>query len=135
MQVQADLITKNDAPLIEMFYDTGNADKVGTDMYPLLPFSRGNVTIVSSNPFVLPKIVCNYFSVPWDLTVQIAGARLVRKVFNTPPLSNLTVKETYPGYATVPNDANGGTDAQWTPWILSDFDNVAHPMGKHGLTL
>lgn len=134
MQIQADLITKNNAPILELFYDSGYPDKVGMDMWQLLPFSRGNVTISSSDPFKKPKVNVNFFSAPWDLTVQIAGARLTRKIFNTAPLSSLRVAETYPGYATVPNDANGGTDANWKKWIAAQgtsagFAAVAHPVG------
>lgn len=40
----------------------------------------------STNPFKKPKVNVNYFSVDWDLGVQIAGARLSREIINTPPL-------------------------------------------------
>lgn len=71
----------------------------------------------------------NYLNVPWDLTVQIAGAKLVRKVMATPPLSLLRINETFPGETKVPNDANGGKDADWSKWILSKFNAVSHPIG------
>jgi choline dehydrogenase len=34
------------APVAEMFFDNGHPDKIGTDIWQLLPFSRGNVSIV-----------------------------------------------------------------------------------------
>ena len=78
---------------------------LGIDLWQLLPFSRGNVTIKvcsiyqtaqpqpltlpcaqSANPFQKPAVNVNYFSVDWDLDVQIAGARLSRKILSSPPL-------------------------------------------------
>ena len=46
--------------------------------------------IQSTNPFAKPKVFVNFFSVAWDLTVQIAGARLSRRIFNTSPLECVT---------------------------------------------
>lgn len=77
-------------------------------MSQMLPFSRGNVSIQvsvadytaqhvhampshvrlrqSSDPFVLPAVNVNYFNVDFDLSVQIAGARLSRRILNSAPL-------------------------------------------------
>ena len=79
----------------------------------------------------------NYFSVDWDLDVQIAGARLSRKVLSTPPLASLRSSkgETHPGLAVVPDpNGDGGSDADWTAWIVQDgtgagFSAVSHPIG------
>ena len=77
----------------------------------------------------------NYFSVDWDLDVQIAGARLSRKVLSTSPLADLrsSVGETIPGLGTVPNNGDGGSDADWKKWINKDgntgFGAVSHPIG------
>ncbi|KAH8091359.1 alcohol oxidase [Cristinia sonorae] len=131
-QVQANLIINNNAPVVELFYDSGFPDDLGIDMWQLLPFSRGNVSITSSNPFSKPKINVNYFSVDYDLSVQIAGARLSRKILSTPPLSSLSVGETKPGRSVVPDNGDGGSDADWKKWILNPnagFAAVAHPIG------
>ncbi|KAL0959214.1 hypothetical protein HGRIS_014493 [Hohenbuehelia grisea] len=127
-QVQADLIINNNAPVVELFYDTGYPDDLGIDMWQLLPFSRGNVKITSTNPFTKPQISVNYFSVDFDLDVQVAGARLSRRILTSPPLSSLSTGETIPGGA-VPDNASRGTDAAWKSWIKSQFFPVAHPIG------
>ncbi len=36
----------------------------------------------SKDPFTEPKTVVNYFDVDFDLQVQVAGARLSRRVLN-----------------------------------------------------
>ncbi|KAI0757742.1 alcohol oxidase [Daedaleopsis nitida] len=132
--VQAGLIIDNNAPVAEMFFDSGYPDDLGIDMWQLLPFSRGNVTIKSSDPFKKPSVNVNYFSVDWDLDVQIAGARLSRKILASPPLSNLrsSIGETIPGLATVPDNGSGGTDADWKKWLTdrsAGFSAVSHPIG------
>ncbi|KAF7303603.1 Glucose oxidase [Mycena indigotica] len=126
--IQADLIINNNAPVAELFYDTGYPDDLGIDMWQLLPFSRGSVKITSTDPFVYPTIKCNYFSVPFDLDVQVAGARLSRRILTSPPLSGLSTGETIPGSA-VPDNSQRGTDAAWQSWIKNGFASVAHPIG------
>ncbi|KAG6811132.1 hypothetical protein H0H92_008828 [Tricholoma furcatifolium] len=115
--VQADLIVNKGAPVSEIFYDTGYPTTVGIIMWNLLPFSRGTVTI---------KV--NYFSADVDLDIQVATARLSRKILTTAPLSSLTTGETIPGKA-VPDNAQRGTDAAWKSWIQQNFVSVAHPIG------
>lgn len=82
--------------------------------------------------------------------MQIAGARLSRKIFNTSPLrcippnpdslqrltpvySTLSIGETIPGLSAVPDDGQGGTDADWKEWITAaspnGFSAVSHPIG------
>ncbi|KAF9517618.1 GMC oxidoreductase [Hydnum rufescens UP504] len=126
--IQANLIIQDNAPVAELFQVTNYPDKLGTIIWPLLPFSRGTVQITSSNPFVPPKTTVNYFSVDFDLSTQIAAARMVRRSFQTSPLSGLSTGETVPGFSTVPDDANHGSDANWTKWIKSQFSSVAHPI-------
>ncbi|KAJ7035136.1 alcohol oxidase [Mycena alexandri] len=127
-QVQANLIINNNAPVVELFYDTGFPDDLGIDMWQLLPFSRGNVKITSTDPFKYPTIKVNYFSVAMDLDMQVAGARLARRILTSPPLSSLSTGETIPGSA-VPDNASRGTDAAWQTWIKNGFASVAHPIG------
>ncbi|KAJ6629414.1 glucose oxidase [Mycena sp. CBHHK59/15] len=127
-QVQANLIINNNAPVVELFYDTGFPDDLGIDMWQLLPFSRGSVKIRSTDPFTHPTIKVNYFSVSFDLDVQVAGARLSRRILTSPPLSSLSSGETIPG-SSVPDNAQRGTDAAWQTWIKNGFSSVAHPIG------
>ncbi|KAJ6629408.1 hypothetical protein B0H10DRAFT_2160506 [Mycena sp. CBHHK59/15] len=127
-QVQANLIINNNAPVVELFYDTGFPDDLGIDMWQLLPFSRGSVKIRSTDPFTYPTIKINYFSVSFDLDVHVAGARLSRRILTSPPLSSLSSGETIPG-SSVPDDAQRSTDAVWQTWIKNGFASVAHPIG------
>ncbi|KAG6853833.1 hypothetical protein C0991_000947 [Blastosporella zonata] len=126
--VQADLIINKNAPVSEIFYDTGYPTTVGIIMWNLLPFSRGAVTLKSADPFVYPSIKVNYFAADVDLDVQVATARLSRKILTTAPLSTLTTGEAIPGNK-VPDNAQRGTDAAWKAWIKQNFVTVAHPVG------
>ncbi|KAJ1305214.1 hypothetical protein OPQ81_000243 [Rhizoctonia solani] len=128
-RVQADLITKKNVPVTEISFKTGYPADLGINMWTLLPFSRGNVHINSTDPFAKPRITINYFAVDFDLQCQIAGARMVRKILGGPPLNTLSVGETIPGNTTVPDDGSGGSDADWAQWIKSKYVSVAHPVG------
>ncbi|KAJ7855567.1 alcohol oxidase [Mycena leptocephala] len=127
-QVQANLIINNNAPVVELFYDTGFPAEIGIVMWQLLPFSRGSVRITSTDPFIYPTIQVNYFGVSMDLDIQVAGARLARRILSSPPLSSLSTGETVPGNA-VPDNVQRGTDAAWQTWIKNGFASVAHPIG------
>ncbi|KAI3603415.1 glucose oxidase [Moniliophthora roreri] len=127
-EVQSGLIIDHDAPVVELFYDSGFPDTIGIDMWQLLPFSRGSVSITSSDPFTKPRVQVNYFSVDWDLDVQIAGGRLSRKIVTSPPLSDLSNGETIPG-GNVPDNEERGSDEDWRSWITNGFAAVAHPIG------
>ncbi|PPQ66234.1 hypothetical protein CVT26_010935 [Gymnopilus dilepis] len=143
-QIQANLIINNNAPVSELFFDVGYPDTLGILVWNLLPFSRGNVQITSTNPFALPKVTVNYFSVDVDMSIQIASARLARKILTTAPLryhltasvdgvltfstSSLSTGETIPGGA-VPDNSQRGTDAAWQSWIKANYNSVAHPIG------
>ncbi|KAI0716163.1 alcohol oxidase [Cerioporus squamosus] len=120
--IQAGLIINSNAPVAELFFDSGYPEYVshffdvyvlwaefllsdlGIDMWQLLPFSRGNVTIKSSNPFTKP------------------------------PNLRSSKGETVPGLATVPDNGDGGSDADWKNWIVKSgtsagFSAVSHPIG------
>ncbi|KAK0474327.1 hypothetical protein EDD18DRAFT_1220920 [Armillaria luteobubalina] len=126
--VQADLIIDRNAPIAEIFFDTGYPDPLGIDQWQLLPFSRGTVQISTTNPFIQPTINVNYFSVDWDLDVQIATARLSRRILSSPPLSQLSSGESHPG-DSVPDDADRGSEDNWKAWITDTFSAVSHPIG------
>lgn len=127
-QVQADLIINSNAPVSELFYDTGYPSDCGFDMWNLLPFSRGTVKITSTDPFTYPTVRVGYFSADIDLDIQVATARLARRIFSSPPLNSICIAETIPGSA-VPDNAQRGTDAAWASWIQDTFVPVAHPIG------
>ncbi|KAF7374150.1 Glucose oxidase [Mycena sanguinolenta] len=131
-QVQADLIINSNAPVAELFFDTGFPNALGIVLWQLLPFSRGSVKITSTDPFAYPVIKVNYFGVPMDLDVQVAGLFTSMSPERIEPdciqNSTITTGEATPGSA-VPNNAQGGTDAAWQTWIKNGFSSVAHPIG------
>ncbi|TRM58470.1 hypothetical protein BD626DRAFT_410370 [Schizophyllum amplum] len=125
--VQADLIINKNAPVAELFFDTGYPADLGIDMWQLLPFSRGNV-LASSDPFTKPTINVNYFGADIDLDMQVGGARLARKVLSSAPLSDLSTGEIVPGTDAVADDEARGSDEAWSSWILDGFAAVHHPI-------
>ncbi|KAF7878799.1 hypothetical protein EAF04_000002 [Stromatinia cepivora] len=130
LTIQNNLINQN-VPDIEVIF--GNTVTIGsgpsiylyTAFWVLLPFSRGNVHISSSDPATYPAINPNFFLVDFDLKVQVAIAKWTRKFWATKPLGN-AFTEISPGYAVVPKNA---TDAQWETWIKSTFGPNNHPVG------
>ncbi|KAF8311835.1 alcohol oxidase [Clavulina sp. PMI_390] len=129
--IQAGLIINNNAPVAELFFDNGYPDKIGTDTWQLLPFSRGNVSITSSNPFTKPKTNVNYFSADIDLTMQIQIQRFTRQAYLTSPLKTYSKGETHPGFSTVPGStasSSYGSTSAWTSWIKAHFSPVSHPI-------
>jgi choline dehydrogenase len=61
------------------------------------PYSRGQVTLQSADPFQAPLIQPNYLDDERDREVIIAGMKLARQLLATPELSAYTVSETLPG--------------------------------------
>ncbi|KAF9043199.1 glucose oxidase [Panaeolus papilionaceus] len=127
-QIQADLIINKNAPVAEIFSDTGFPDTLGLLVWNLLPFSRGSVKIKNTDPFQKPTINVNYFAIDFDMDVQINAARLGRKILSTAPMSSLSAGETSPG-GQVPDNAQRGSDASWKTWIQNNFNAVSHPIG------
>ncbi|VDC03218.1 unnamed protein product [Peniophora sp. CBMAI 1063] len=125
--VQARIIVNDSAPLAELWYDLDDAPVyVAVPLWNLLPFSRGNVSISTTNPLAPPLIAPNFFSIPFDMRVQIAAARLVRSIFSTYPLSEITGGPAIPSVDEVPEDAS---DAEWAEWILGAVEGNSHPIG------
>ncbi|QRV78525.1 GMC oxidoreductase [Ceratobasidium sp. AG-Ba] len=124
-QIQADLITKNNAPVVELFYDTGYPATLGIDMWSLLPFSRGTVQIKNNDPFTKPTTTVNYFAVNFDLQCQVAGARMARKILTTTPLSSLSNGQLVPDKSVIPDNAS---DATYSKWVKGNFNSVSHPV-------
>ncbi|KAJ7315678.1 glucose-methanol-choline oxidoreductase, partial [Mycena albidolilacea] len=80
------------------------------------------------DPFTAPAIRANYLSVGLDLDVQVASARLSRRILTSPPLKSAHPSITTPG-SKVPDDAARGSDASGKTWIKNGFASVAHPIG------
>ncbi|WWC68790.1 uncharacterized protein I206_102725 [Kwoniella pini CBS 10737] len=127
--IQQDLMVNKNSGLVEAFFDSGFPNGgLGIDLWQLLPFSRGTVKITSTDPFNYPSIDPRYFSADVDLKIQIAGLRMARKIFQTSPLRSIVTEENAPGYNEVPENNDGGSDEDWSNWILNGFSSVHHPI-------
>ncbi|KAH9920545.1 alcohol oxidase [Epithele typhae] len=135
-ELQAKTLIDDNAPVAELIFGPGNprANDLGIVTWNLIPFSRGNVTIASNDPFQKPIVNVNYFDVPWDLDVQVASARMCRLLLNSPPLAALrnTSGESAPGLTAVPDPTgDGGASADWAAWITQSgagFLANSHPI-------
>ncbi|XP_045138114.1 glucose dehydrogenase [FAD, quinone]-like isoform X2 [Portunus trituberculatus] len=69
-------------------YFRGLGGMTGFSLGPILsrPKSRGNVTLVTSNPFNAPRISLNYFSHPDDILTFIRGMKFAFEIASTPAL-------------------------------------------------
>ncbi|WWC60111.1 uncharacterized protein I303_102675 [Kwoniella dejecticola CBS 10117] len=127
--IQQGLMVNNNSGLVEAFFDSGFPNGgLGIDLWQLLPFSRGTVQITSTDPFTYPSIDPRYFAADVDLKIQIAGLRMARKIFQTAPLRSIVTEENAPGYDAVPENGDGGSDDDWSKWIIDGFSSVHHPI-------
>lgn len=121
--VQYSLLEKG-VPDAESVIDTtvqlgvGPSNTLGSASWVLMPFSRGNVHIGSSDPLSYPLLNPNYFLVGFDLDVQVAVGKWIRKFWETRPISDATT-EVSPGFDVLPANA---TDQQWQGWIKSNCE-------------
>lgn len=84
------------------------------------PTSRGEVTLVSADPFAHPKIVANAFSTEHDVAEMLAAVKFLRHIAAQDPIRPLIREELRPGPA-VQSDAD----------LIADFRSragtVYHP--------
>ncbi|KAE8444567.1 hypothetical protein EG329_014491 [Mollisiaceae sp. DMI_Dod_QoI] len=92
----------------------------------LMPFSRGNVHISSTDPKAYPQINPNFFLVDFDLQVQIAIAKWSRNFWATEPMRSLITMEISPGYSVLPENA---TDAEWAEWVKTTAAMMSMELG------
>jgi choline dehydrogenase len=89
---------------------------------PCRPSSRGRIEIRSADPLEPPRIFTSYISTEHDVAEAVAGARLLREIAATAPLTDL-IAEPLAGRAA------GSSDAE----LLQDFRARAstcfHPVG------
>jgi choline dehydrogenase len=72
-------------------------DQINAIMILLHPDSRGWMTLRSADPKDPPRIFLNILSEQSDIDALVRGLRVARKVFETPPLSDLLDAEIAPG--------------------------------------
>jgi len=84
------------------------------------PYSQGQITITSNNPFQQPAINPQYLSHSADVTMLREGLKLARKIGQTPPLSNVMGNEILPG-------SQVNTDAEWDAYLQNNVGTEYHP--------
>ena len=122
----------NNRPDVQLFIMPLSLDKAGDPLHKFPGFtavvwqchpkSRGQVNIVSSNPFEQPKIEPNYFLEKDDRKVMVEGVKILRKIFAQPSFRNLWDTEIIPG-AQFTED-----QAIWEQ-ITKSGTTVYHPVG------
>jgi choline dehydrogenase len=88
----------------------------------LRPKARGFVSLASNNPRAAARISANYLDNDEDLSVMRDGMRWIRKVFETPPLSDSIRMEVAPG-------GHVTSDIDWENYIRDEAQSVYHPVG------
>jgi len=88
----------------------------------LHPESRGQLTLRSADPADRPKINLNLLSMPSDLEDVRGGIAAMRKLFGTPPLSDLVTHERKPG-------PNLQSDEELDDYIRENMRITQHPVG------
>ncbi|CAG8953285.1 hypothetical protein HYFRA_00003492 [Hymenoscyphus fraxineus] len=130
LQIQYDLL-EHQVPNAEAIVGTtktfgaGPSQILAASMWLLLPFSRGNVHINSSDPLVFPIIDPKYFLIDFDLDVQVAIFKWFRKFWATGPVKDRAI-ELVPGYAILPLNS---TDEMLGDYIKKNFGANSHNIG------
>jgi choline dehydrogenase len=108
-----------------MSYDgTAKAKGHGFQVHvgPMLPKSRGAITLRSTRPSDPPKIVFNYMSHEDDWRVFRAAIRKARDIFAQPALTDLRGQELSPGDQCQ-------SDAQLDAFVAAHAESAYHPCG------
>jgi choline dehydrogenase len=95
---------------------------IGGSVCLLRPESRGHVTLRSANPNDPPKVTLNFMKEQVDRDATRDGLRMLRKVYNTKPLSEMIASKVMPG-----PDVN--TDDELDAYIRKMAEVCHHPVG------
>lgn len=123
--LQHDIYFNSQAPITEIL-TIPSADSISFQYWPLLPFSRGNIHINSSNTSAPAAINPNFFLLDFDVKGHVDTTRMARKIAATAPFSKYVGVETTPGLETLPADA---TDAEFQETIETLFRSNFHSVG------
>ena len=88
----------------------------------IYPKSRGEVRLVSSDPFAAPSIDPHYFEAAEDLELLVTGVKMSREIANSKPLAAFLKEEATPGPATK-------TDDEIRAAIQLYAKTIYHPVG------
>ena len=98
------------------------AHLITSDAVVLHPASRGRVTLRSADPLAKPRIEYNLLSEPEDLVTLRRGLRAARRIYSTPPQSDLIASEVAPG-------VDVQSDADLDDYIRKTAGITQHPVG------
>lgn len=113
-EIQHDQIFNKNLPIAEFVFILERDQSIHTGYWGLIPFARGNSHIASADPTVPPVANPNYGMLEWDVQIQIAMSKFLRKIYNTGDFKDLIANETLPGLSVVPENAS---DETWKEWI------------------
>lgn len=86
------------------------------------PAGRGRIRLKSADHLAPPSIEPRLLESDEDVSALVAGARLVRRIFATPPLDAAVIAEAVPGEAVQ-------TDADWDAYVRSHATAIYHAAG------
>ena len=119
-------------PDIQFFLSTVSAEERGAEphpfsaftlvYYPMRPESRGWVRICSREALQAPIIQPNYLATDYDRRIMIEGAKLARRLVDTPSLKPYVLEEYKPGRSVA-------SDAQILDAIRNTGSSGYHPVG------
>ncbi|CAI7589920.1 unnamed protein product [Penicillium glandicola] len=119
-----DWLVNTDVAFSEIFIDTSG--KLNLDLWDLIPFTRGYVHILDSDPYLRrfaydPQFFLNEL----DLLGQAAASKLAREISNTGGMTEYFDGETIPGNNL---DYNATLD-DWVDYIQQNFRPNYHGVG------
>ncbi len=88
----------------------------------LRPYSRGTVSLASTEYYDAPLINPNFLTDNRDLDTLIKGAKMTQNILNTPPLKKYQKREIYGVHSNL-------TDKEWEQHIRNRADTIYHPVG------
>lgn len=120
IKIQYESIFESQIPFTEMLaqLQVSTNGGVGHQFWTTIPFSQGSVHINTAIPRTdggIPVNVTNRFwDIDHDVTLYVAAARFLRKLYTSAPMSDYVTTESSPGLDTVPLDAS---DDVWMDWL------------------
>ena len=90
---------------------------------PVVPKSRGQITLRSGDPADSPCIQANYLDDRRDVDAVVAGVQLMRDVMAKPAFARTLGRELEPG-------SQNRTDAQIANWLVDAAMTTLHPVGS-----
>ncbi|KAF8695187.1 GMC oxidoreductase family, partial [Rhizoctonia solani] len=120
--IQLDMLKNSVGQLEIIMTMLAGAGNAGIQVAQQHAWSRGAITITSSNAFDYPSINPNYLSNSWDVDIINAGIKYVRTISATAPMSSYFKAETSTTSASTTDDAIN-------TYIANSVATEYHPIG------